>query len=173
MTESINTGIVHLGGDKFSLNGTTMALAELIMILELDRAENLEKQLAVELQSMAELNALLKEANQMLALARQQKGEVEDGGHNHMAPELKEFFQAHDIKQGVISSDDTNYTHNKEEWETSIENLKGFIDSLNSRSQLDMINISSLLKKRDESLTLPSNTNSNIHQTNQGIIGKI
>ena len=181
-------GISSLGGDKFQINGSVMSLAELIMILEIERANNLEQQLADELQGMAALNNLLKEANTMLSIARTQKGKLEGEGNNDMPPEMINFMEKHGIEQGLskwdqdhkgenhglrLDSDGYDYRHNSDEWETTIENLKSFIDGLNSRSQLEMIRISSLMKKRDESLTMPSNTNSNIHQTNQGIIGKV
>ncbi|MBU6955273.1 hypothetical protein [Hahella sp. HN01] len=182
-------GISSLGGDKFQINNQVMSLAELIMFLEIERANNLEQQLADELQSMAALNNLLKQANAMLSIARTEKGKLEGEGHSTMPPEMIDFFEKNDIQQGLskydkehkgvphsglyLDSDGYDFCQNSDEWETSIENLKAFIDGLNSRSQLEMIRISSLMKKRDESLTLPSNTNSNIHQTNQGILGKI
>ncbi|WP_020408643.1 hypothetical protein [Hahella ganghwensis] len=166
-------GITSLGGDKFQINNQVMSLAELIMLLEIERANNLEQQLAAELQSMAALNSLLKEANALLSIARVEKGKLEGDGESQMPSELKEFMKDHDIQQGKGKGDsNSDFKQSTEEWETTIENLKAFIDGLNSRSQLEMIRISSLMKKRDESLTLPSNTNSNIHQTNQGIIGK-
>ncbi|WP_431689445.1 hypothetical protein [Hahella sp. NBU794] len=182
-------GISSLGGDKFQINNQVMSLAELIMFLEIERANNLELQLADELQSMAALNNLLKEANAMLSIARTEKGKLEGKGASPMPPEMIDFFEEHDIQQGLSKNDERikgtapsgqrlddegyDFIQSSDEWETSIENLKAFIDGLNSRSQLEMIRISSLMKKRDESLTLPSNTNSNIHQTNQGILGKI
>ncbi|WP_241567070.1 hypothetical protein [Hahella sp. KA22] len=182
-------GISSLGGDKFQINNQVMSLAELIMFLEIERANNLEQQLADELQSMAALNNLLKQANAMLSIARTEKGKLEGEGNSTMPPEMIDFFEKNDIQQGLskydkehkgvphsglyLDSDGYDFCQNSDEWETSIENLKAFIDGLNSRSQLEMIRISSLMKKRDESLTLPSNTNSNIHQTNQGILGKI
>ncbi|WP_020408644.1 hypothetical protein [Hahella ganghwensis] len=181
-------GITSLGGDKFQINNQVMSLAELIMLLEIERANNLEEQLASELQSMAALNSLLKEANAMLSIARTEKGKLEGSGNSDMPPEMIDFMEKHDVQQGLskwdkdhkgenhglrLDNEGYDFRHNTEEWETTIENLKAFIDGLNSRSQLEMIRISSLMKKRDESLTLPSSTNSNIHQTNQGIIGKV
>jgi len=181
--------ITSLGGDKFTINNQVMGLAELIMLLEIDRANNLEIQLANELQNMANLNGLLKKANEMLALARTEKGQLTDDKFSHMPQDMIDFMKANDIQQGLgkwdndhtntahkyytVDSDGHNFYHNTDQWETTIENVKGFIDGLNSRSQLDMIRVSSLMKKRDESLTMPSNTNSNVHQTNQSIISKL
>lgn len=187
-TENTVGRITALGGDRFIVDGQVMSLSELIMLLEIDRANNLERQLADELQSMAALNNLLKKANDMLALARQEKAALEGKGISEMPPEMIGFFMEHDIQQGIskwdkehrgedhgltLGNNDYDFKHNTEEWEQSIENLKGFIDGLNSRSQLEMLRVSSLLKKRDESLTMPSNTISNIHQTNSGILNKI
>jgi len=171
--DNINS-ITSLGGDKFTINNQVMGLAELIMLLEIERADNLETQLANELQGMANLNGLLKQANTMLSQARTEKGKLSDDATNNMPADIKKFMQDHGIKQGLSSGDSsTDFKQSKDEWETTIENIKGFIDGLNSRSQLDMIRVSSLMKKRDESLTMPSNTNSNIHQTNQSIISKL
>lgn len=180
--------IVSLGSDRFLLNGQVLNFGQLIMYLELQRADNLEKQLEGELQSMAQLNELLKTANEMLALARAEKGAIEGKEASVMPPEMIEFFMEHDIQQGISSWDKENkgedhgltlgnngydFRHNKDEWEQSIENLKSFIDGLNSRSQLEMIQLSALMKKRDESLNLPSNTNKAIHDTNMANIRNV
>ncbi|OZG74320.1 hypothetical protein BTA51_04730 [Hahella sp. CCB-MM4] len=181
--------ITSLGSDKFLVNDTVMSIDELIMLLELERVDSLEQQLADELQSMAELNDLLKEANKMLSIARTEKGKLEGKGHSDMPPEMIDFFEDHDVQQGLskydkehkgvahgnkyLDDEGYDFCQNSDEWETSIENLKAFIDGLNSRSQVQMLRISSLIKKRDESLTMPSNTNNSLHQTNQGILNKI
>lgn len=182
------TEISSLGGDKFVIDGKTLSLWDLIMLIELERANLLEAQLADELEAMAALNELIKEANEMLAAARVEQGKLEGNARSEMPQEMIDFYEANDIQQGVspwdedhkgenhgyyLDQDGYDYVHNSEEWDTSIENLKAFIDGLNSRSQLDMLDISSLMKKRDESLTMPANTNSMIHQTTQTIISKI
>lgn len=157
------------------------------MLIELQRANLLEEQLADELEAMAALNELIKEANDMLAAARVEQGKLKSDQESEMPQEMIDFYEANGIEQGLspwdekhkgenhghyLDEDGYDYVHNSDEWETSIENLKAFIDGLNSRSQLDMLDISSLMKKRDESLTMPANTNSMFHQTNQTIISK-
>lgn len=149
MTEISGQSIVTIDAAQGSIDGQNVDIMTLMMMLQMERAETINTQLMDQANEMKNKNALLKEAQNVLMAMRQARP-AKSSGKAEVTAEMKAFASAYgiDIKTGNI---------NQSEWDQNIENIKGFIDSTNSSSQLDMIRLQGLTSKYNNAFETMTN----------------
>ncbi|CAM2065471.1 hypothetical protein SCOR_08825 [Sulfidibacter corallicola] len=136
-------------GDMFIMDGQSFDIETLLVTLQMERANNINSQLMDQANEMKKKNAILKEAQSALAslrAARPAKG----SGKADVPADAAAFAS----KYGI---DFNTGNKNQTEFDQNIENLKGFIDSQNSASQMDMIRLQNLNNKYTQSFDMMTN----------------
>ena len=151
------SGEINISGITGLDTGQQMTLDALMLAIMADRAELLDGQVRKQVNDVRAKNEILKKTNQMMALARKAK----DG--NATAAEKGEislFCAEHGISYGG-------------NWDTNIENLKGFSESMTSTSQLDMAQLQSTMGKYNQTFEQLSNFISKYASSIKSIVGNI
>jgi len=161
------TDIAPVGGlnDSFQMDGQNYDIETLMMTLQAERADNINNQLMDQANLIKQKNALLKEANTILAAARKARA---GGASADEIADIDAFMEVFGIENdGNIQNDNTA------EWDQNIENIKGYIDTINSTSQLDMIRLQSLMNKYNQAFDMMTNMLSKFGKSKDSIIGNI
>lgn len=148
----------------YIIDGKDIDLATLMMELNLERSQDLDKQIADQMNAIKERNNKLKEANEIIAIMRQAKADA-----NGISDEIRNFF----VKNGLEVTEIVNGNNNElrdSQWDGNIQTVKGYIDSLNSDSQLAMTRLQSLVNKRNQTFEAVSNFLSKGQKTRDSII---
>ena len=168
-------GIQKTGG-AFIMDGQKYDLDTLIMTLQLQRAENIDKQIEDQANEMKNRNSNLQVLNELMIKARNEKENKTEGDTasfkiGDLGPHtMKEWFKEFNIEFKPASGD---ATAKQTTWETNIQNLKGRVDSLNSNSQLDMIRLQSLMNKRNEAFEMMSNVLAKVGKNRETIVANM
>jgi hypothetical protein len=169
-------------------------LGTLMMMLNLDRTENLDKQIAIQLEEIQKRNSTIKTLTEFLSLARQSKASGWDdgctsGANSHdgrgqmtingvtksiqgpsgWAEELGITWTDVQWERGHWSSDSDKQKWDGE-WDANINALKGKIDTLNNDSQMDNIKLQNLLDKRGNAFEMATKVLDSNNQTVQSVI---
>lgn len=167
----VNSSVVSVGGDNFRVGGQTVDFETLIMSVQTERANLLESQLADQAKAIQDRNALIAQANDMLARAQQLKNQAaQNNNATDGGADMKAFFDQNGIKYDTTGNDMIN---NKDEWDVAIQGLKNFTDKLNSNSQMDMIRLQSLMNKRDQAFEMMTNVLQKTSKLNGDIISNM
>src|SRR5262249_60298313 len=132
MTEA--PSIVHGGGDKFIMDGKTYDLQTLMMMLNVQRAEDLDKQLGDQLAVMKTRLDETKQLNQILNKVRSARPDGDGTAHiNKVLTDQERGFIYNKFGVDVPPTD-----LKAAQWDTKcIEPIKGAIETNNSTSQMD------------------------------------
>ena len=130
----------------FLVDGKKMDLDSIIMMLQMQRTDNLDQQIKDQMDNINNLNEKLQECDSVMNELRQCKQEKKE------SPSMKvqDFF----VSNG-ISLPSGKYTD--KEWDSAIGNLKSYVDSISSKNEQDMIRLQSLMNKRSQALQMASN----------------
>lgn len=177
-------GQVQSSGDgMFVVNGQKMDLGTLMMMLQLDRTKELDRQIEDQMNEISQRNAKLKNMNELLSKMRKMKSDgSDDDGSITIGDQTKSLWRGTDnkgtgswAKEYGINWTDINGGASKKtrdgQWDTNIENLKGVIDGINSDSQLSMIRLQSLIDKRNQAFEMASNTLQKVGQNMDKLVG--
>lgn len=165
----MSNNVQSVGGGIFVVDGQSMDYATLVLSLQLERVNLLDKQLVAQAQGIQERNALIAQANDMLARVQQLKNQAaQNNGATNGGADMKKFFDANGIKYDTTGNDMIN---TKDEWEVAIQGLKNFTDKLNSQSELDFIRVQNLNNKREQALELTTNQLQKDSKIKNDIIG--
>ena len=165
----MSNSVQSVGGGVFVVDGQSMDYATLVLSLQVERVNLLDKQLVAQAQGIQERNALIAQANDMLARVQQLKNQAAQNNNvTNGGAEMKKFFDANGIKYDTTGND---FLHNKDEWEVAIQGLKNFTDKLNSQSELDFIRVQNLNNKREQALELTTNQLQKDSKIKNAIIG--
>ncbi|MEI2740861.1 MAG: hypothetical protein V9G63_00245 [Candidatus Competibacter sp.] len=165
----MSNSVQSVGGGVFVVDGQSMDYATLVLSLQVERVNLLDKQLVAQAQGIQERNALIAQANDMLARVQQLKNQAAQNNNvTNGGAEMKKFFDANGIKYDTTGND---FLHNKDEWEVAIQGLKNFTDKLNSQSELDFIRVQNLNNKREQALELTTNQLQKDSKIKNDIIG--
>ncbi len=118
---------------SFTINGQSMDLNTLMMELSIQRSQDIDKQIADQMNTIKERNNKLKEANEIMTVMRQAKSEKKG-----MSEEIHNYFINNGLKETEVTIEDDNEKRNAQ-WDANIETVKCYIDRMNSDSQLEMI----------------------------------
>jgi hypothetical protein len=181
-----SVGQVTSSGDgMFIVGGQKMDLGTLMMMLQLDRTEQLDLQIQDQMNEISQRNNKLKAMNDLLSQMRTMKSKgSDDDGSITIGDQTKSLWRGKDNKGtgswakefGIhwtdIKGGDTK-TARDGKWDTNIENLKGVIDGMNSDSQLSMIRLQSLIDKRNQAYEMASNTLQKVSQNMDKLVGNL
>lgn len=159
---------ISSAGDTYYMDGKQYDMESLLMALQMERAENLDAQLMDQANAIKKKNELLAQANAALVAARKAKN---DKKATWEPAEYKNFIDNHYPEGRDNTGNDT--FHNDKEWDININNLKTYIDTLNSDSQMDMVRMQSLMNKRNQSFELMTNSVSKLSKNKDSIISNI
>ena len=157
--------IQHVGGDTFSMDGKTYDLQTLMMTLGIQRAEEMDKQLGNQLQTMKDRNTQLRSLNDILSKVRVNRPSGDGTGK---VPDLtdaeKNVLRNAGITLGTGDLKAAEYDAKV------IEAMKTGIDNVNSTSQLETIRMQSISDKRDLAYKMLSNQIDKLSNTMGSIV---
>ena len=174
-----DVGSISNVGGAFQMDGLSYDLDTLMMTLQMERANNIEQQLVDQANEVKKRNATLQSAQAVLAKLRQSRPEDTDGkasvpndkivGPDGTEVSIRDFLKDNGMWDSGKGWSDLKQT----KYDQVIENVKGFMDSLNSSSQMDMIRLQSLTNKRNQAFDMMSNMISKLAKSRDGIISNI
>jgi hypothetical protein len=160
-------------------------LGTLMMMLNLDRTENLDKQIALQLEEIQKRNTQIKTLTEFLAAARKAKADGTDDNasitiNGKTKPMGGSATDSWAIDLGIDWSDvgrERAYYSSKDDkakwdatFDANISNIKGKIDTLNNDSQMDNIKLQNLLDKRGNAFEMATKVLDSNNQTVQSVI---
>lgn len=154
-------------------SGEKVPLDALMLAIMTERAELLESQLREQVNDIRGKNAQLKEANNVMAKARNGKKDSTDTKKTVMDADIKNFFKENDIPWGDKNSGELPDKLNGTQWDLAIENLKGWSESLTSTSQLAMTKLQSTSGKFNQTFEMLSQFISKYYRGGDSIIKNI
>jgi hypothetical protein len=167
-------------------------LGTLMMMLNLDRTENLDKQIALQLDDIQKRNDTIKQLTEFLSQARQSKsagwddgcanGSNSNDGHGKMTINgVTKSIQGTGgwaETLGITWTDVINARPSDKDkaakwdavWDANIANIKSKIDTLNNDSQMDNIKLQNLLEKRGNAFEMASKVMDTNNQSVQATV---
>ncbi|MFO1349198.1 MAG: hypothetical protein U1F68_00365 [Gammaproteobacteria bacterium] len=172
----MSNSVQSLGGDNFRVGGQSMDFETLVLSIQSERANLLESQLADQAKTIQDRNALIAQANDVLAKAKAAQNNAAAnnivGGDVNSDNAMTQFF-----KDNNLSFENKNsagqIVGNKDQWDVYIQRIKNFTDKLNSSSQMDMIRLQSLMNKRDQAFEMMTNVLQKTSKLNSDIISNM
>lgn len=171
---SINVGAS--AGVQATNNLDNVNFHDLFLALSLERAELMETQMKDQAAEMKNRNLMLQEATTALAAARLARQTASaDESATQEPSEYTALLTKYSSDYPELKRDNTgsDQLHNKDEWDVNIESIKGFIDNLNSESQMDMIKLQSLQNKFNHAFEAASNLMSKYGKGLDTLIGNV
>ncbi|MBS1196635.1 MAG: hypothetical protein H6R18_420 [Proteobacteria bacterium] len=161
-----------------------MDLETAMMMVQSDRANNLEVQLKGQLKSVADRNAEIANLNKLLTSLRTARP---SGSDTEATGKISTTINEDAVKAGLTmptgkdapkevknkNGTVTGYDVKQKTFDTWAEEIKGKIDSLSSTQQMDMLRMQSLSNKRNEAFELMTNFIKKFSDSNAGIIQKM
>jgi hypothetical protein len=130
-------------------------LEAFMMSVSAERANNLENQMAGQINEIKQRQDEIRQLNQLMAdLQALRPSGIDEEGNKDAA--------------GKGTYDASQITYDK--W---INEIKGSLDNLNSTSQMDMIRLQSLSNKRNQAFEMLTNQIQKFAKTNDSIIGNM
>jgi len=186
------SGISGIGGNMTVQQVTGgLDLEAFMMTVQAERANNLEAQLAMQVEEVKQRQDEIAKLTQLLAELRALRPGGNDSGKygalgstpadsEAMVKRLEEagvsiLRDRDDSVTGATNRKDANDKYDAKQvyFDKWIEELKGKIDSLNSTSQLDMIRLQSLSNKRNEAFDQLSNIMQKLSKARETAIGNM
>ena len=156
---------IRVTNDGFYLvNGQKMDLNSLMLELEFDQTNELDRQIEEQLQEINSRDEMLREANDILATMRILKVEGRP-----MSKEVSDWFTANGQIMTIIP-DNSDKEYFDQKWDENIYSIKGFIDGLVSESQLNLIRMQSLMDSRNQRYEQENNTFEQGQKTRDSIV---
>ena len=133
----------------------TVDLGTLMMMLNIERTENIDQQVAIQLSEMQDRNKLLTEMTEFLSQLRTNKSKgIAPSNYtiNGVTKTEKEWAAYFGISYTTITYNRPTDSKEADKWnaqfDANINAVKGKIDTLNNDSQMDNIKLQNLLEKR-------------------------
>ncbi len=109
----MSNSVQSVGGGTFVVGGQSMDYATLVLALQLERVDLLDKQLGAQAQAIQDRNALIAQANDMLTRVQQLKNQAaQNNGATDGGAEMRKFFDTNGIKYDTTGNDMAT----KDEW---------------------------------------------------------
>jgi hypothetical protein len=163
-------------------------LGTLMMTLNLNRTENLDKQIALQLEDIQNRNNLIKELTEFLSAARQAKASGRDdaanvtmnggthplGGTGSTTGDANSWATKYGVSWTDVGAGRPSGKDDAAAWDArfdaNIANIKSKIDTLNNDSQMDNIKLQNLLEKRGNAFEMASKVMDTNNQSVQATI---
>ena len=185
-------GSVQASGGVFTVTDAKgqkqqVDLGTLMMMLNLNRTENLDNQIAIQLSEIQDRNKTLTQLTEFMAWCRAQKGAGNDDGSPTAGAKLtingetkpcqgpgswaeQLGIQWTDVYQSRGDKSGDKLAKWNGEWDANINNIKGKIDMLNNDSQMDNIKLQNLLEKRGNAFEMATKVMQTNNQSVQSIL---
>jgi len=183
MSGAINSNSFVSSVNAQSRFGASSNIPELIMAVQIERANVLENQIKDQIGDMQKRNEWLKTANAHLATLRTNRPNDTSALGNYYpaskpgepskkdtAEDAKKWMDANGVKIENTGSDSRG---NQGEFDAAINNLKSSIDSVNSQSQMDMVRLQGLMDKRNQAFDMLTNNLSKFSKSMDSVIGNM
>jgi len=112
----------------------------------------------------------LAQARQLLAKMKELQNKAGDDDCTEMPADMAQWLDNHGVDYDRTGND---LRHNKNEWNINIEHLNAWIQNYNSSIELDMLQIQSLMNKRNQSLEMASNIMKKSTEAKEAILRNI
>ena len=158
-------------------------LGTLMMMLNLNRTENLDKQIALQLADIQKRNDLIKSLTEFLSQARAFKAAGTDDDSqitiNGVSKALggsasDSFAKDFGISWTDVGAGRSGSDADKQKWDATfdanINNIKSKIDTLNNDSQMDNIKLQNLLEKRSNAFEMATKVLDSNNQSIQSVL---
>ena len=131
-------------------------LGTLMMMLNIERTENIDQQIAIQLSEMQDRNTLLTQMTEFMAQCRKAKADgyypssFTINGETKTGAQWAAYFGIPwtTISPSTRPGNSTDADKWNAQWDANINAIKGKIDTLNNDSQMDNIKLQNLLEKR-------------------------
>jgi len=168
-----NTGSVGASG---TINITNLSLADLksmpvdvmAFYLAIIQTNELDKQISGALEAIRNKQTDLAEARKVLDKMKELQGQNSTAD---IPSEMAQWLRDRGIAYAIPSSGDKDQIKNQ--WETNISYLNSYIQNSNSAIELDMLNIQSLMNKRNQALEMSSTIMKKSSESKEAIIRNI
>ena len=157
----------------------SMDIETALMTVQADRANNLEKSIKDQMETVRQRNANIAGMNKLMAHLRGMKNDPnnKDTGWIGWGRETARQTEAAMRSYGLSVDKDTNsYADQggaKDKFDVWIEELKGKADAESSSQQMDMLRLQSLTNKRNEAFELMTNFIKKISDSKSGVISNL
>ena len=103
----MSNSVQSVGGGTFIVDGQSMDYATLVLALQLERVDLLDKQLGAQAQAIQDRNALIAQANDMLTRVQQLKNQAaQNNTATNGGADMKKFFDTNGIKYDTTGNED-------------------------------------------------------------------
>ena len=185
-----SVGPVQASGGSFIITDAqgrqqTVDLGVLMMMVNIERAENLDKQIADMISEIQERNNKISAMTEFLSWMRTQKAEGKDDGSPTAGAKVTingvtkpcqgpgswaeefgiEWVDVQGTRDKAKDKDAWDAT-----WDTNIQNMKSSIDMLNNDSQMANIRLQNLLEKRGNAYEMATKTMDTNNQSVQSVL---
>ncbi|MCL2000573.1 MAG: hypothetical protein FWG74_03990 [Planctomycetes bacterium] len=175
------TPTVTASGGMFTVtdaqgNKTTVDLGTLMMMLNLERTENLDNQIAVQMQEIMDRNTQIEQLTELMMWARDQKANgkndqnVTINGVTKPAATWAAELGVPWVDPGPKPSKSDDIDAWNAKWDTNIQNIKSQLDMLNNDSQVANIELQNLLEKRGNAFEMATKVMDTNNQSVQSIL---
>lgn len=147
-------------------------LGTLLMMLNIDRVNNLDKQIEDIVNEIQARNALIEDLTFFMSECRSRK--ASDGSFNAFtkvkAPSGTSCSELWDDLGPKWSNNTKDKSTKEASWDANINAIKSKIDTLNNDSQMDNIKLQNLLEKRSNSFEMATKVMDTNNQSLQSIL---
>lgn len=168
---SVDPASVARAAGVNTANFSNMNLDTIMMMVNMDRANMLDAQVRSQAASIKANNDILVQANSIYAQMKQAESMVaqDKKPSADMIKAIDEFCDAQGIKQAAGDLKD----HSRQDWDINLTYMKSFIDNRTSTSQLEMIQLQSIMNKFNQTTEGLSNWLSKDSQSKNTIVGNL
>jgi len=135
------------------------------------QTNSLDNQIQQKMLEMQSKQSELAQARQLLAKMKELQDKAgDDDDCSEMPADMAQWLDNHGVDYDRTGND---LWHNKNEWNINIEHLNAWIQNYNSSIELDMLQIQSLMNKRNQSLEMASNIMKKSTEAKEAILRNI
>ena len=181
--------VTSAGSGMFNVDGKSMDIQTMFFTIAAERSELIQQQMVDQANAMKSNNAKINTANRILSTLRSSSAEYSkdgvrseqlfDASTEKLTGDMtyKEWMEKEGIPTGGKGNDwkwaKGGGDGNPDDYAVVLENVKGYIDSLNSNSQLEMIRMQGLVQKHNQNFDMLSNLINKFGQTANTVIGNL
>ena len=159
--------------------GADLNIPELILAIQVERGQILDKQIKGQMEDMQKRNEWLRDANAALAAMRNNRPTTDSDGK----PSYGTFTDANGRKQDVatwarangidVPTAPDHHGIKQSQFDAAIQNMKSSIDTVNNQSQMDMVRLQGLMDKRNQAFDMMTNTLSKTGKSLDSVISNM
>lgn len=118
--------------------GPTGSIQFMFAKLQLAQSQLCKNQAEDYMKQVQDIQTEQKKCSEMIAKARELQQNVKDGGTNEMPQDMRDFYTARGL-QWDKKGGETDYIHNKDEWDYNMKSLTNYQEQIGNKTQTLMV----------------------------------